>query len=80
VQVDPIKPKSKQPGTKRLKPKRDIMLSKSAFEFNLRHYTEAQEVKQQHLERWKQQKRDQYAEWKHGKEAGAYTRPLFSST
>jgi hypothetical protein len=56
------------------------MLSKSAFEFNLRHYTEAQEVKQQHLERWKQQKRDQYAEWKHGKEAGAYTRPLFSST
>jgi hypothetical protein len=38
VQVGPLKPKLKPPGTKRLKPKCDILLSTSAFNFNLRHY------------------------------------------
>ena len=38
MQVDPIKPKSKPPGTKRLKLKCDILLSTSAFKFNLRRY------------------------------------------
>jgi len=38
VQVDPIKPTLKPPGTKRLKLKRDILLSKSAFKFSLRRY------------------------------------------
>ena len=41
MQVDPIKPKLKPPGTKRLKLQCDIMLSTSAFKFNLRLYTEA---------------------------------------
>jgi len=39
VQVDPIKPKLKPPGTKRLKLKCDIMLSTSAFKFELRLYS-----------------------------------------
>ena len=40
MQVDPIKPTLKAPGTKRLKLKCDILLSTSAFKFNLRRYTE----------------------------------------
>jgi hypothetical protein len=40
VQVDPIKPASKAPGTKRLKPKYDDPLSNFAFKFNLRRYNE----------------------------------------
>jgi len=39
VQVDPIKPKLEPPGTKRLKLKCDILLSTSAFKFNLRRYS-----------------------------------------
>jgi hypothetical protein len=38
VQVDPIKPKFKPPGTKRLKLKCAILLSTSAFKCNLRRY------------------------------------------
>jgi len=38
VQVDPIKPKLKPPGTKRLKLKTDVVLSSSAFKLNLRRY------------------------------------------
>jgi hypothetical protein len=38
VQVDPIKPKLKPPGTKRLKLNCDILLSTSALKFNLRRY------------------------------------------
>jgi len=38
VQVDPMKPKLKPPGTKRLKLKCDILLSTLAFKFNLRRY------------------------------------------
>jgi hypothetical protein len=38
VQVDPIKPNLKPPGTKRLKPKHNDVLSSSAFNFNLRCY------------------------------------------
>ena len=41
MQVDPIKPKIKPPGTKRLKLKCDIPLSTSAFKFVLRRYTKA---------------------------------------
>jgi hypothetical protein len=43
VQVDPIKPKLKPPGTKRLNVKYDILLSSSAFKFNLRRYKEGAE-------------------------------------
>jgi len=39
VQVDPIKPAVKPPGTKRSKLKCDILLSIYAFEFNLRRCT-----------------------------------------
>jgi hypothetical protein len=39
VQVDPIKSKLKPPGTKRLKLNCDIVLSTSAFKFNLRRYS-----------------------------------------
>jgi len=39
VQVDPIKPTLKAPGTKRLKLKHDEPLSNFAFKFNLRRYT-----------------------------------------
>jgi hypothetical protein len=42
VQVDPIKPKLKPPGTKRLKLEHDVPLSNFAFKFNLRRYTSAQ--------------------------------------
>jgi hypothetical protein len=38
VQVDPIKPTLKPPGTKRLKLKYHKLLSSSAFKFNLRRY------------------------------------------
>jgi hypothetical protein len=34
VQVDPIEPKLKPPGTKRLKLKCELLLSSSAFKFN----------------------------------------------
>ena len=39
VQVDPMKPKLKPPGTQRLTLKCDILLSNCAFKFNLRRYT-----------------------------------------
>ena len=41
VQVDPIKPTLKAPGTKRLKLKHDKVLSSFAFKFNLRRYNPA---------------------------------------
>jgi hypothetical protein len=40
VQVDPIKPQLKLPGTKRLKLKCEEPLSNSVFKFKLRRYTE----------------------------------------
>ena len=39
MQVDPIEPKLKPPGTKLLKLTCDILVSTSAFKFNLRRYT-----------------------------------------
>jgi hypothetical protein len=39
VQVAHIEPTLKPPGTKRLKPKCDQLLSTFAFNFNLRRYT-----------------------------------------
>ena len=38
MQVDPIKPTLKAPGTKRLELKYDELLSSFAFNFNLRRY------------------------------------------
>jgi len=41
VQVDPMRPMLKAPGTKRLKLKYHKLLSSFAFEFNLRRYSTA---------------------------------------
>ena len=41
MQVSPIKPTLKAPGTKRLKLNNDKLLSNFAFKFNLRRYIEA---------------------------------------
>jgi len=46
VQVAPIKPTLKAPGSKRVKVKHDEPVSKFAFKFNLRRYTMA-DVKQE---------------------------------
>jgi hypothetical protein len=43
VQVDPIKPTLKAPGTKRLKLKHDAPLSNFAFKFKSRRYSEVAE-------------------------------------
>ena len=42
MQVNPIKPTLKTPGTKRLKLENDDLLSSFAFKFNLRRYTMGQ--------------------------------------
>ena len=44
MQVDPIKPMLKPPGTKRLKLKYGKLLSKFAFNFNLRRFTPADDA------------------------------------
>ena len=41
MQVDPIKPMLKPPGTKRLRLEYDGLLSNFGFKFNLRRHTEA---------------------------------------
>ena len=45
MQVDPIKPNLKAPGSKRLKLKYDEPLSNFAFNFNLRRYIEAEDAR-----------------------------------
>ena len=42
MQVDPIKPRLKAPGTKGLKLNYDALLSNVAFKFNLRRYMQAE--------------------------------------
>jgi len=69
VQVDPIKPKLKPPGTKRLNLKLDMLLSSSAFKFSWRRYNES-EVTEAEQER----RADRMPP------AGAYTRSRYSST
>ena len=44
MQVDPIKPTLKAPGTKHLKLKPETLLSTSAFKINLRRYTLALDI------------------------------------
>ena len=69
MQVEPMKPMLKAPGTERLKRKYDEVLSSFAFNFNLRHYVEGLYEEDGHrLKRTPM------------KEAGAYNRPLFGST
>ena len=45
MQVDPIKPKLKAPGTKRLKLQCDEALSNFSFTFNLHRYSKARAMK-----------------------------------
>ena len=68
VQVDPLKPKLKAPGTKRLKVSGDILLSTSALKSDMRRYIKgpsALAVPSPSMTVL---------------EAGAHTHPLFSST
>ena len=92
MQVDPIKPKLKPPGTKRLKLKCDILLSTSAFKFRLRRYT----TEQAHIPYRNHKLTMLMSDSLGGNaktlmfvnvspsdgnlEAGAYTRPLLGST
>ena len=70
MQIGGFTPKLKPPGTKRLKLKCDVLLSTSAFKFNLRRYTM---VPLTDIPDWC------FVETV-GREAGAYTRPLLGST
>ena len=73
VQVDPVEPMLKAPGNKRLKLKFDKLLSSFAYNFNLRHFTKENGC------RWNEWTCARAARGGH-LEAGAYTRPLSSST
>jgi len=76
VQVEPIKPKLKPPGTKRLRLKCDILLSTFALKFKLRRYNEGAEAGAGAgagaVAGAQTRKRKSAAE--------VYTRPLFGST
>jgi hypothetical protein len=63
-----MKPKLRPPGTKRLKVKCDILLSTFALKLNLRRYKQAEGMAFYRVIA------------PYIKKAGAYTRPLFSST
>jgi len=76
VQVETMKPKLKPPGTKRLKLKCDVLLSTLAFKINLRRYMEDRRIRDadEGVTR-------EAAERNAGTlGAGAYPRPLLSST
>jgi len=53
VQVDPMKPMLKPPGSKRLNLKCDTLLSTSAFNLNLRRYIERTQYSHYKVERCK---------------------------
>jgi len=72
VQVDPIKPTLKAPGTKCLKLKHVTLFSSFAFKIDVRRYTKVSLGVSAVL--------TELAENPARVEAGAYTRPLFSST
>jgi hypothetical protein len=78
MRVTPIEPTLKVRGTIRLKLKCDEPLSNFAFKYNLRHYNAEEAAR---LER-EMTAKDKLAEDLRGEasEAGAYTRPPFSST
>jgi len=84
-----MKPKLKPPGTRRLKLKCDVLLSTSAFKFNLRRYTKADvcDSSSSFLQGGASKGAGEYpfddtgrGEGEVSSEAGAYTRSLFSST
>jgi len=77
VQVDPIKPMSKAPGTEHLKLKCDGLLSSFAFNFNLRRYTTDTIIEPTPAQKLLSLPTVDPIT---GLAAGAYTRPLLSST
>jgi len=81
VQFDPIIPTLKAPGTKRLKLKCDEPLSNFAFNINLRRCNKALASDETEMDVERAGIEALFAEMavRRG-EAGAYTRPLFSST
>ena len=78
MQLDPVKPTLKAPGTKRLKLKSDEPLSSFAFEFKLRRYSKV------YGQLWSlivdAKTRRRRPDGSILTEAGAYTRSLFGST
>ena len=88
VQLDPINPTLKLPGTKRLKVKYDELLSNFGFKFNLRRYNlaTAAVLRADHV--WRTLALAQplnalvfvYDGLIYAFQAGAYIRPHFSST
>ena len=90
MQVEPIKPTLKAPGIKLLKLKCDRPLSKFALKFNLRCYSTASNAAHLLLELLGQHPAMRRVVAREvesfcfrrgvGLKAGAYTRPLFSST
>jgi len=66
-----MKPTLKAPGYKHLKLEHENLLSNFAFNFNLRRYNEEDEEKEANKFQLYREKEA---------EAGAYTRPLLSST
>jgi hypothetical protein len=74
VQVDPIKPMLKPPGTQLLKLNCDVLLSTSALKFYLRRYSVGG------LLALSRAFGDAFLKESGRFEAGAYTPPLFSST
>ena len=92
VQLAPIKPRLKAPGTKRLKLKCDVLLSASAFKFNLRRYNmeESHDItmcaypSSEYFFLFKGSVQAVVSEHKAGdgpgSMVGAYTRPLFGLT
>ena len=77
VQVDLMKSTLKAPGTKRLKLKYDGPLSFFAFEFNLRCYTTGTAAA---FAPRSARAPSTSASGRRSRQAGAYTRPFFSST
>ena len=88
MQADPVKPKLKPPGTKRLKLKYDGPLSNAAFKFSLRRYTEVLVFRdvcpgyriRPATDKERGMKMSKEVMKLRDFEAGAYTRPLLTST
>jgi hypothetical protein len=80
VWVDPIKPKLKLPGTERLKPACDVLLSIPAFKYNLRRYIKVVREGVVEIHALVMRPFDSIQPGREGSQAGAYTRSQFSST
>jgi hypothetical protein len=79
VQVDPIKPTLKAPGTKRLKLNYEVPLSNFAFKSNVRLYIKSAALAELCCRVLEPVLRE-FIPLHHHFQARAYTRPLFSST